>query len=110
MSRKHVEDYFNQITLDYHEMIETLKDMEEAVEQKMLSPDKLDQTKELVNKMKENYLRISYIMFLLNKPNKKEKEKKYNKQFSKKDFGNNDLKSIREENKQLINQISSLNK
>lgn len=103
MSRKHVEDYFNQICDDYHEMVETLKDMEEECKKGLVSPDRVEQLKKMIEPIKLNYSRISYIMFLLNMPNKKEKQKWYNKQNPKSKFAKeNTLEGIRAENKQSL--------
>ena len=86
MSRKHVEDYYNQIYRDYHEMIETLHDMEKECESGLVSPDRVEQLKKMLEPIKLNYGRISYIMFLLNMPNKKEKQRWYNRQNAKTRF------------------------
>ena len=41
-------------------------------------------SRQMVSKLKENYMRISYIIYLLNMPNKKEKKKSYTKQYENK--------------------------
>jgi len=51
--------------------------MEEEASKGLLDPDKLIQMKSYIEPIKINYQRISYIMYLLNKPVKKSKEKKY---------------------------------
>ena len=75
MSRKHVEDYFNQVCEDYHEMVQTLKDMEDECNNGLVPPERVEQLKNMLEPIKTNYARISYIMFLLNMPNKKEKQR-----------------------------------
>ena len=108
MSKKHVEEYYEVISNQYIEMLNSLKDMENECIKGLLDPDKLEQIKKLIEPLKENYMRISYIMFLLNKPNRKAKEKRYEQQnkkllnnFSKKDT----LENIKKENKEIIEQI-----
>lgn len=83
MGVKHVKDYYDQIGNDYHEMIQTLKDMEEECNNGLVSPERVEQLKKMLEPIKTNYARISYIMFLLNMPNKKEKQRWYAKQNSK---------------------------
>jgi len=41
MSKKDVNTYFNKICEDYHELIETLHEMEEEANKGLLSPEKL---------------------------------------------------------------------
>jgi hypothetical protein len=41
MSKKDVNAYFNKICEDYHELIETLHEMEEEASKGLLSPEKL---------------------------------------------------------------------
>lgn len=103
MSKKHVEDYFNQICDDYHEMVETLKDMEEECNNGLVAPERVEQLKKVLEPIKINYMRISYIMYLLHMPTRKQKQKRYEKQNSPFKFRSCDtLKSVREENKQSI--------
>ena len=83
MSVKHVKEYFDKISNDYLEMLETVHELEEAVSQNIISQEKLDATVSSVEKMKENYLRWSYMMYLLNMPNKKDKKKVYEKRMEK---------------------------
>jgi len=75
MSKKHVEDYFNQICDDYHELVSTLNELQEQCETTVVPPEKIENLKHIIEPIKDNYERISYIMFLLNMPNKKEKKK-----------------------------------
>lgn len=80
MSVKHVKRYFNDICDLYHELLENVKDMQEAAEQGLISPERFEEYKKTIEPVKTNYERWSYMMYLLNKPNKKEKERKYRKQ------------------------------
>lgn len=80
MSRKHVDEYYNQICEQYKELLENSKDLEKAVKEGMVSPDFLENYKKIIEPIKANYERWSYMIFLLNQPNKKEKKRKYLKQ------------------------------
>lgn len=83
MSVKHIKKYYEEVTNQYIEMAENLKEVEEFVLQNIVEPERLEQLKETIKPIKDNYLTLSYIMFLLNKPNKKGKEKAYNKRMKK---------------------------
>lgn len=83
MSVKHVKEYFNQISDDYVEMLDTVHELEEMVSNNIISQEKLDETIKVVEKLKDNYMRWSYMMYLLNQPNKKDKKKSYEKRMDK---------------------------
>lgn len=82
MSVKHVKDYYDHVTKDYMEMREVLKEMENINSEEAGSSinNNIEFIKQNVETLKENYMRISYIIYLLNKPNKKEKQRKYIKE------------------------------
>jgi len=77
MSIKHVKEYYNKINDDFDEMIETLHEMEQAATEGIVSPERLDSIKQMVEPMKLNKARWDYMMFLLNLPNKKAKKDYY---------------------------------
>lgn len=84
MSLKHFEEYYNEVSAQYGELLENLKEMEELCEKGMISPERVDNLQKMVAPVKDNYMTISYIKYLLNKPNRKEKQKRYegqNKKF-----------------------------
>ena len=94
MSVKDVKRYYDVITEQYFEMVNDLKDFEEAVSNNIIEPERLEEIKKNIEPIKVNYQRISYIMYLLNIPTKKSKYKKYERQNKKL------LKMIGEENTQ----------
>lgn len=115
MSVKHVQDYYLKITNDYHMMNETLKEMEKAItdDNLQIAQQNLPMIKQQVAQLKENYLRISYIMFLLNMPNKKEKRARYVKREHKKIVDipkEHQLIGILREDKQILDTLKSLTK
>lgn len=83
MSVKHLREYYQKVCDQYNEMINDLQELEEYAKTNMVEPERLEQYKQTIGPIKENYLTLSYIIFLLNKPNKKEKQKKYLKQHKK---------------------------
>lgn len=98
MAVKHVQDYYNQLARDYHELIQTLEDMQEAG----MPPEKVQQIKDMISISKTNFERWSYMIYLLNKPNNKKKQKGYERQYSKKISNNTDLF----ESKQTLERLS----
>lgn len=112
MSKKHVDEYFNKIVADYKEMLDTLKDMEEECSNGLIHPDKIEQMKQIIIPLRDNYMTLSWIMFLLNKPAKKQKQKKYEHMLENK---MNDIdpdktrtpNAIHNENKDIIDQLKN---
>jgi len=108
MSKKHVDEYFNTIANQYHEMLEALHEIEEECSKGLMDPDRLEQIKTMIAPLKENYMRISYIMFLLNTPNKESKIRRYqeqNKRLLNKIPDKDKLEGIRKENQEIIENI-----
>lgn len=105
MSKKDVNTYFNKICEDYHELIETLHEIEEEASKGLLSPEKLQQMKDYIEPIKINWQRISYIMYLLNKPQKKTKVNRYKNQNQKLIHENSTLNDVHKENYDYINKI-----
>ena len=107
MAVKHVQDYFNQICNDYHELLDTLHDMEEEYNRKLVSPETLENLKKQIQPIKNNYETISYIMYLLNMPAKKGKKKRYEGQNKKLLSHSKSLQEVRKENKNILTSIKS---
>ena len=83
MSVKHVKDYYEQVAQQYQDMLTELKDFEDLAMNEMFDPERLEQIKESIQPLLRNYETLSYIMYLLNKPNRGSKAKKYEKQYAK---------------------------
>ena len=81
MSVKHVKKYYQQVCDQYSQMIEELKDFEKEAGEGLFPPERIDQIKVSIEPLKINYERWSYMMYLLNLPNKSVKKKKYERQF-----------------------------
>lgn len=80
MARRHVIKYYKEVQDQYIEMLHQANEFEKALKDEFITQEQITQYKEIVAKLKENYERLSYIMFLLNMPNKKSKEARYKKQ------------------------------
>ena len=74
MAKRHVVEYFLQVEYQYLEMLDNLKEFKELLAANRISNEEFQQAIAEIELIKANYERISYIMFLLNKPNRKTKE------------------------------------
>ena len=111
MAVKHVKEYVDQVSNQYQEMLSELKDFEKLAEENMFSPERLDQIKETIKPLKDNYERWSYMMYLLNLPNRKSRQPKYHKQNKKllKNFNeNNSVEATVLENSNTLNNLRSI--
>ena len=109
MSVKDVQNYYKEISKQYYDMLDEIKDFEQEAMNGMFEPERLDAIKQTIEPLKANYQRISYIIFLLNKPTRKEKEKSYIKR-NKKLLAqiDNAKQEVEQENKQAINNLSKV--
>lgn len=80
MSVKHVKEYYNEVCQQRHELLNELKDFEKEAQEGIIEPERFEQIKQNIQPLINNYQTISWIMFLLNKPNKKQKHKRYEQQ------------------------------
>lgn len=114
MSVKDVKKYYEAVSSQYLEMVNDIKDFEEAVTKEIIEPERLEQIKQNIEPIKVNYQRLSYIMFLLNLPTKKSKKKKYERQNQKllKMIGKENMQeAVVEENRETLNKLEdSINK
>ena len=110
MSKKDVDKYYQTISNQYNEMVDNLKELESNAENTMISSDVLDNMKKMIIPLKQNYERISYLMFLLNQPSRKKKISKYINQNQKKIKSldkSNDLQSVIKENQIVLDEIKN---
>ena len=80
MAKKHFDDYYNSICKQYFELNEVMKDLSKDVENGMRTPEAVEQLKATITPIQNNYRTLSYIKYLLDKPTKPKKVKKFNKQ------------------------------
>lgn len=110
MSRKHVIEYYNQVCDQYHTFVGQLKDFDEQCKKGLVPPEIIDNVKNTVEPLKANWQTLNYIIYLLNKPNKKSKEKRYENQ-NKKILKNSKTKtSVLEENDSCLKKVDELTK
>lgn len=92
MALKDLRDYYYKVCRDRAEAIREIQEFEVECSNGLVSPERLDAYKKSLQPILTNYEQISYLMFLLDKPVKKEKHQRYANQNKKL------LKQIREEN------------
>jgi len=79
MAVKDVRNYYFTMQAQLLEMKQDLDDFKEALQNGFITEDKMKAVLDEVSILQTNYDRLSYIMFLLEKPSKKYKQTKYNK-------------------------------
>ena len=72
--------YYKQVSKDYEDMRSELKDMEQELATSMVTPEQLDQMREMIQPIKQNYEMLSYVIYLLNMPTKRAKKYQYKQQ------------------------------
>lgn len=113
MSVKHVNEYYLKVANDYHMMVKTLEEMEKSISDNTakFALNNIDIIKQQVSQLKENYLRISYIMFLLNEPNRPKKQSRYKQREIKKLNAipkEHTLEGVLQENKTILCNLETL--
>ena len=112
MSVKHVKKYYDEVAQQYMDMRNELNDFAELSKNNLFPPEKLESIKQSIQPLLRNYEVLSYIMFLLNMPNKKEKSKKYekaNKKLLKSLQEQNKKNGILQENKNIVDELHTQN-
>lgn len=108
MSVKAVRKYYDQICDQYQEMLQNIHDLEEEAAQGMVEPERIERLKDQVAPIKQNYERWSYMMFLLNQPERKSKQPRYkdqNRRLLRSLDPKNSLDSVVEENNEALKHI-----
>lgn len=105
MSVKHVIRYYKQVSQQYFDLIDELKDLEKEANENLVSPEQVEQMKQMVEPIKTNYMTLSWIMHLLKQPNKKSKIANYKrktKQFTESLDVNRSKDGILKENQDIL--------
>lgn len=111
MAVKDVRAYYERTVSDYVEMKRVLEELENISSEKAVAAyDHIDTIREQVRTLEANYKRLSYIIYLLDMPKKKEKKERYEKseknklaKISEKDR----MEGVLEENSKVINNLKS---
>lgn len=108
MSVKAVKKYYEEVSQQYHEMLENIQEVEKEAMEGMVEPERIERLQSQIAPIKQNYERVSYIMFLLNQPQRKSKQPAYrirNKKFLKQFDSKNSLEAVIEENNEALKSI-----
>ena len=113
MSKRHVEEYYSKMFSDYCEMKSVLEELQSNLTEETASiyTSQIDEIKNQVRLLEANYKRLSYIMFLLNMPNKKKKEKNYiRSEYKKLDVipVKDREESVEKENNEILNKLKNI--
>lgn len=108
MSQKDVIKYYNEVVESYKDMLENLKDIEEEMKESLVTPEQVEQMKRMAQPIVDNYKTLSYIIFLLNRPTKKEKFNRYEKQNKKLLENCRTKEEVLSENKEALNNLKNL--
>ena len=79
MSIKSLKKEYQQVVETYHEMLENLNEMEKDLENELVSPEFMDNLKQQLAPITQNYQWWSYVMYTLDEPERKDKRDKYRK-------------------------------
>lgn len=77
MAVKHIKEYYGIVQKQYRQMQENLKLFEEESQNGMVDPERVANIIKSIEPLKNNYQQLSYIMYLLNLPERKRKEARY---------------------------------
>lgn len=105
MAKKHVVEYFNKVANQYKDLLNELKDFEKECNEGLVEPERFDNFKKIIEPLKNNYMTWSYVIYLLNLPNRKSKEKTV-KRRSKQHV---EIPNTIQENTEILNKISRNN-
>ena len=108
MSIKAVREVYKQISDQYFEMIEDIKEFEKECADGLVEPERIARLKDQVQLIKQNYERWTYIIYLLNQPERKSKHKDYhrrNKKMLKNLSEDNSIEATINENSEAMKHI-----
>ena len=106
MAIKDVRDYYHSMLAQYLEEKQNLDDFAEALKDGLITEEQLQEVTEIVADLEKNYYRLTYIMYLLNMPNRPSKKAGYARQQKNVREGLHDLnadeESVVKENKDAL--------
>ena len=74
MAKRHVVQYFIELENTYVEMQDTVKELQQMAQEGKVEESTYLDAKKDIDVIKTNYERVAYIIYLLNKPNRKSKD------------------------------------
>ena len=83
LSKKDFDEYYNVLTEQYEDFKNELRDFNELCSKNIVAPEVVESAKKTFQVVEDNWKRLNYVMYLLNKPVKKSKQRVYSRQNSK---------------------------
>lgn len=107
MARKDFDEYYNKICEQYYQLQEVLKDLSEELSNGLVEPERVSQLKQTILPVENNYKTLGYIKYLLDKPTRKSKHKKYQQMNNKllKECEGKTEEDLVNENNSIINNL-----
>ena len=81
MAIKDVRKYYYTMLAQYLEEKQNLEDFSEALKAGLITEEQMHEAMDTVKALEENYHRLTYIMYLLNMPNRDSKKANYIRQY-----------------------------
>lgn len=81
MSMKHFRKYYAELEKNYCEMLSGLKQLEQDCTSGMVPPERVENFMKTMQPIKDSFFAVQYIKYLIDKPNKKDKLERYERQF-----------------------------
>lgn len=77
MAVKDIKDYYYKICKQRADMLDSLKEIETSFSNGMATPEQVDNIRKITEPINTTYKMLSWIIYLLDKPNRKNKENGY---------------------------------
>lgn len=81
MARKDFEEYYNQIKRQYFKIVNMMEEVGEVSGDKMVDPQVIENLQNILTPVKNSYLGLAYVEYLLNLPKDKKTRVRNKKQF-----------------------------
>ena len=80
MGLKQVKNYYKSVEKLYFDMLHSFESMKDELNKGNVTEEELEKIMTPVNNIRDNYLRLSYIIYLFNQPSNEKKIKRYTTQ------------------------------
>ena len=110
LSKKDLDKYYEVVSQQYYEFKQEIEDFEQLCAQQLVAPEIVANAKKSFEPVKDNWMRLNYVMYLLNKPVKKYKETRYNSQTKKQVRNSITQEQVVAENKEAREKFTELAK
>lgn len=105
MAKKDFDKYFNQQRQAYYQTISALEEYSKLAADNMISTEQMQRAQSVLSPTVEAYKMLVYIKSILDRPVKKSKAKKYDKQNKKTLDTKYNFENIEKQNKELLSQF-----